>query len=241
MKRMDENLPQMDQWLIHPHGRYLYEAERHYLAAILPKYFGYHLLQIGGPVHDDYVQASLIDHRIRLTDGLNRHFNGCSVQSSVYDLPFAPDSIDVVLLPHILEYVKEPRALLQTVYDTLIPDGHVIIVCFNPFSWWGVSKKIRPMRIVGKNARFYRAARIRRWLTRIGFAIVRQKSLAFRIPFSNEKWINNTRFMEPLGQLIMPACGAVNIIVAQKRILKTLPVDARLTPKPVSIGAVEPT
>ena len=211
--------PRMDHWVYHPHGRYLLEAERKALASLLPHYFGYHLLQLGGPLHFDLLESSLINHHIRLADEIAPGFSGSSVEADFTELPFLPDSIDLVVMPHTLDRLADPQALLKSVYDVLIPEGHVIILGYNAWSFWRLAKIFRRHDVLLQRAQFHGAGQVRRWLHHAGFQIVYHNSVAHRPPIADEEWIKRLLFLEPTGQLLWPHFGAVHLIVAQKRVL----------------------
>ena len=49
-------------------------------------------------------------------------------------LPLATDSVDALLLPHTLELHDNPHEVLREVARVLIPEGHVVVLGFNPVS-----------------------------------------------------------------------------------------------------------
>ena len=53
------------------------------------------------------------------------------------ELPFATQSLDLVVLPHVLEFAQEPHQILREVERVLIPEGQIIVTGFNPASLWG--------------------------------------------------------------------------------------------------------
>ena len=53
-------------------------------------------------------------------------------------LPFPSNSIDGLVLHHVLELGADPRAVLREVQRVLQPGGRVIICGFNSLSFWGV-------------------------------------------------------------------------------------------------------
>ena len=53
-------------------------------------------------------------------------------------LPFPSNSIDGLVLHHVLELGADPRAVLREVQRGLQPGGRVIICGFNSLSFWGV-------------------------------------------------------------------------------------------------------
>jgi SAM-dependent methyltransferase len=209
----------MDHWVYHPHGRYLLEAERRALASLLPHYFGYHLLQIGGPLHYDLLESSLINHHIRLADEVTPGFSGSSVESEFSSLPFLPDSIDLVVMPHTLDRLADPQALLKSVYDVLIPEGHLVILGYNAWSLWRLVKFFRRNDLLLQRAEFHGVRQVRSWLNQAGFQIVYHNSVAHRPPIPSEAWLKRLLFLEPTGQLLWPHLGAVFLIVARKRVV----------------------
>ncbi|MDQ2994648.1 MAG: class I SAM-dependent methyltransferase, partial [Pseudomonadota bacterium] len=228
--------PKMDHWRYLPHGRYLLDAERKMLQSLLPRYFGYHLLQIGGPEHFDLLESSLINHHVRLTDEYAPGFNGTSVQSDLEELPFLPNSIDLVLLPHTLDRLQNAPALLKAVYDVLIPEGHVIILGYNAMSLWRLAKLWRRDDVLLQRAQFHGAWQVRHWLTNAGFQIDYHKSVAHRPPFANEALLQKCLFLDPMGQLLWPNLGAVHVIVARKQVVSLTAIRPNMKTQPIALG-----
>jgi len=228
--------PRMDHWAYHPHGRYLLESERKALASLLPRYFGYHLLQLGGPLHYDLLENSLINHHIRLADEILPGFSGSAVAADFGALPFLPESIDLVVLPHTLDQLPNPQALLKAVHDVLIPEGHVIILGYNAWSLWRLAKLFRPHDVMLEAAHFHGAGQVRRWLSHAGFQIDYHKSVAQCPPVPSDDWLKRLLFLEPVGQLLWPHLGAVHLIVAQKRVVPLTTIRTPLMKKFVHVG-----
>ncbi len=61
-----------------------------------------------------------------------------SLFCSFNELPIESDSIDLAFLPNILQNVSDPHQVLREVERVLIPEGTVILIGRNPFSWHGV-------------------------------------------------------------------------------------------------------
>ncbi len=56
-------------------------------------------------------------------------------------LPFAANSLDLVVLPHALELSPDPHATLREVERVLVPEGRVVICGLNPTSLWGMRQR----------------------------------------------------------------------------------------------------
>lgn len=225
---VEEKLPNMDQWAFNPHGLYLLNAERDALDTVLPKLFGYHLLQIGGPIKHSLIDNSVIDHHIHMAREYSTGFNGSCVIGDPYHLPFLPESVDVVLMPHILDYVRYPAQVIKSAYNTLIPEGTLIVIGFNPFSLWGIAKLCHTNELVYDQARLKSRSQIIYLLRSQGFEIVKRKTLCFRWPSSSKEKIEHSVIMEPFGQLMMPSFGGVYMIVARKKVEKMITIMPKL-------------
>src|SRR5512138_2373539 len=99
----------LQEWFETPLGQYLLEKERAWLDDVTPDIFGFHALQLGHPAID-LLHESRIAHRMRVAScGAPNVFAKC------HELPFATQSIDLVLLPHVLEFAEAPHAILREV------------------------------------------------------------------------------------------------------------------------------
>lgn len=241
--RIDKDLPKMDQWICHTHGQYLLDVERKVLSGVLQKYFGYHIVQIGGPTHDHFLSDSLIRHKVRLTQDVSSGFEGNTVKANLGQLPFQPDSIDVMVLPHVLEYVASPYQVLNSCFTSVAPEGHVVIMGFNPFSLWGLAKLFGPNDRVFRRAHFIPPYKLRHWLKQAGFDVVEYKSLCFRWPTRNETWFERMRFLEPLGRFLTPSMGGIYMLIAQKHLvpMNIIGLDPKSSRVRVREGVVEST
>ena len=122
---------QLNHWFNTPLGKRLLQQEVDALQQILPHLFGYHLLQIGNFGEGCLLESSRIMHRFILTTTPPvTHSAFSHVYAAVTTLPFASDSLDVVVLPHTLEFEENPHEILREVERILIPEGWVVIFGF---------------------------------------------------------------------------------------------------------------
>src|SRR5690606_4575216 len=64
------------------------------------------------------------------------------VAGSPAALPLASQSVDLLVLPHTLEYADDPHAVLREAERVLIHEGRLIIAGFNPWSLWGARHRL---------------------------------------------------------------------------------------------------
>src|SRR3954469_3790313 len=107
----------LQDWFQAPLGQYLLEKERSYLDDVTPDIFGYHALQLGMP-QVDLLRESRISHRMRIAAAAHP-----DVYAKSRALPLATHSIDLVLLPPVLECAAEPHAVLREVARVMMPEG----------------------------------------------------------------------------------------------------------------------
>ncbi len=240
--RMEIVLRQMDIWYQGIPGSLLFEAERAELDTLLPQYFGQHLLQVGGPSEVFLFEKSPISHRVRLSPEYASVFRGPSVQGLFHRMPFLPESIDVVLLPHVLEFVKTPELILQQLHDVMVPEGYLLLLGFNPSSLWGWVKWFTQRKTLPWRGRFRSIAKVRQWLMHQGFEIVEQRTFFFRPPLTNKIGLRKLLFLEAIGRLFCSSFGAVYLLVAKKRVAAMIPLKQQRSQKPAPVdGYLEPS
>jgi SAM-dependent methyltransferase len=203
----------LQEWLATPLGQYLLEKEQSYLDDVTPDIFGFHALQLGMP-GVDLLKASRIAHRMRIaaTDHPD-------VYAKSHELPLATQSIDLVLLPHVLEFAAAPHEILREVDRVMMPEGRLVIVGFNPWSLWGLRSSIGFSRNeVPWSGRFISLLRVKDWLALLGFDVSAGRLVGYAPPFDSEKLRRRFGFMEPAGDRWWAVGGAVYMLQAIKRV-----------------------
>lgn len=233
----------MDQWDCHTHGSYVLDVERKVMAGVLQNYFGYHVVQVGGPTREHYLTESRIRHKIRVSSDRCDSFEGDNVQADPYLLPFTPHSIDLFVLPHVLEYLAHPEQMLKSCFDALVGGGHIIILSFNPYSLMGLAKSIGKNDRVFRRAQFITPMMMRKYLNQAGFYPEEYKSMCFRIPLKSQKWFERLKVMEPVGRFISPSNGGVYMMIAEKKMVSMNVITPERNNGSVNVpnGVVEPS
>lgn len=206
-------------------GSFLLDEVRHTLDRMLPDLFGYYALQIGQlGAQSDLLASSRIRHHLcvdLLADGVN-------VLASPDALPFDQESLDLIVLFHTLDFTNEPHHILREIDRTLIPQGHVVIVGFNPLSIYGVWKVVLSWkRRVPWCGRFYTGARIKDWLSLLGFEPVMNDHLGYGPPINHRGLRQRLLFLERTGAFAIPYFGGVYVMLAQKRLATSTPIRTR--------------
>lgn len=216
--------------------------------------FGYHALQLGVPELDG-LRANRMPHQWLATEQLP--LNGSplarqpALRSDFSALPFSASSLDLVVLPHTLEFSSDPHATLREVGRVLVPEGRVVICGLNPVSLWGLRQArghVYRRFDVGSlflpdGGQFIGYWRLRDWLRLLGFDIEIGRFGCYRPALGSEKWLQRCEWMDRVGERWWPILGAAYFLVAVKRVRgmrllepawKTAPVRSS---KPVSIAS----
>ena len=203
----------LQEWFATPLGQYLLEKEQAYLDDVTPDIFGYHALQLGMP-EVDLLRETRIAHRMRIAAA-----DRPDVYAKGHELPLATHSIDMVLLPHVLEFAAEPHAILREIDRVMMPEGRLVIVGFNPWSLWGLRSALGFSRNEFPwNGRFVSLLRVKDWLALLGFDVNAGRLVGYAPPFDNGKLRRRFGFMEPAGDRWWAVGGAVYMLQAIKRV-----------------------
>ena len=125
------------QWFETALGRYLQHEEQDLFDQAVVDLFGFNALQMGC-LQMDLLGNSRIAHRYRSSDYADAA-QKADLQCCDDFLPFAEASIDLLLLPHRLEFSERPHQTLREAERVMMPEGHLLISGFNPFSLWGLA------------------------------------------------------------------------------------------------------
>src|SRR5436190_18333209 len=200
------------RWFETPLGRSLQAIEAHRLRAMLPSLYGTVALQLGRIGQLDLLDACIAPSRIvieedqawyRTHGAIEQRLTGARtsyLRARADELPLDERSVDVALLPHTLDFSADPHPVLREVSRVLRPEGHAVILGFNPMSLWGMRRLLaaRP-RTAPRSAHFFRLTRVKAWLALLDFECMQGSMLYYRPPFSGEHAMERSYFMEKAG------------------------------------------
>ena len=199
-------------WLTTPLGRYVLESELKYVEETVSDVFGFNALQLG-LVEYDFLSASRIPLRCRVGAAAP-----ADVVARFRDLPIETNSIDLLVLPHVLEFSVNPHQILREIHRVLMPDGHAVITCFNPRSLWGVRRLFSRSDVYPWEGHFITLPRMKDWLALLELEIVAGRMGCYVPPFSQERWIQRFQFLEAAGDRWWPIAGGVYFLHVIKRV-----------------------
>lgn len=201
----------MQNWFESDLGRYVLEREQAWFDQVSVDLFGFNALQVG-LCHIDMLRAN------RMPNSFCAGMTGGTVRCIPEYLPLASQSIDLVALPHALEFSPHPQQLLREVERVLRPEGQLLIAGFNPLSLWGLKRKLGRQEEYPWNGQFLHLTRIKDWLALLGLELVAGRMMAYAPPINRVGWLQGFRFMEAAGDRWWALGGGVYVLHAVKRV-----------------------
>jgi len=204
----------LSEWLETPGGRYVLAWEMAQVDSAVDDVFGFNAVQVGLP-RIDFLRENRIAFKARVAPE-----PGGTLQAEPWSLPLASQSIDLLVLPHVLEFSAQPHQILREAERVLMPEGSIVIAGFNPLSLWGAKRAVmRGSPEVPWCGKFIGLLRLKDWLALLGFELNGGRFGCYAPAFAQSKWLDRFRFMEKAGDRWWPIAGGVYVVRAIKHVV----------------------
>jgi SAM-dependent methyltransferase len=234
----------LQNWLKTPPGQYLLNWESAQFERVVADIFGYHALQLGLPSLKG-LSANRMPHRWIASPFVSDSDNSIAINKVATQanntlvkvqnidfftdfeaLPFAENSLDLLILPHSLELSHDPHATLREAERVLVPEGKLIICGFNPLSLWGLKQKRSHLYqrlnlgdlYLPEAGEFIGYRRLRDWLGLLNFDVEPGHFGCYRPAVRSDGMLQRFGWMDKVGARFWPIFGAVYFVVAVKRV-----------------------
>ena len=208
--------PKLGEWYASFLGQSMLKEVNFHLEEILSPVFGYQGLQLGrlGAENSLLDKAGLLR---RFVLGANDTQPDVDLSANVLELPIASHTISLLVMPHTLEFCRNPHQVLREADRVLARDGYMLILGFNPLSSWGLARGLRLWkRSAPWNGKFYTQARINDWLSLLNFRVVEGRKFYLRPPFARPGILARLSFLEKLQPWLNIFGGAYLILVRKQ-------------------------
>ena len=225
----------LNYWFQGPLGVRVLREEAALATLALDTVFGFELLQVGawGPACH-LLTAARTQHTTLLAPELTA---GVTLCAPLDTLPFRSDSIDAILLPHTLELVEDPYAVLREAERVLTGEGCLMICGFNPLSGWGARRAFG--RFFSRSTfppgtlRMLTERRLRDWVALLGFDVDSVHGYLGFLPLKGGAAEVHPRRALTAGAYLLKARKRVSTL--------TMVRPRRRVRQRVLVGAAEPT
>lgn len=210
----------MSDWFSTSLGESLIEAEKKLVSRAVSGRFASRIVQLDSGYHNALFEKRLFGSGIIVSQLENRAL--CPVvQAEPENLPFEPESIDMVLMHHTLDICDDPYQAVREGAIALKPGGLLIVVGFNPYSTWGLRALLQGRQTKASvwNSRFIRSGRVEDWMHLLNFELERHERHVYSPPFMRPKWLSQNRFLTKIHQSFLPFSGSVYLLVGYKQVL----------------------
>lgn len=228
-------------WLETALGRRCLANEQRLVRQALDRVFGEQLLQIGSwGGRESFLRYARTQHESLV--GLRPEDRGADFIAAAQELPVATGVIDAVLVPHTLELVESPHALLREADRVLRADGQLIVLGFVPSGPWGLRHLLARDGYPPGHRRMIRERRLRDWLALLSFEVESVTPCCHTFPFERIRRLG-TLPRERWAERWLPFLAGSYMLSAQKRVQGMTPIrPGWKRPRLRAVGGlVEPT
>ena len=233
---------QLGQWYESQAGQESLDLIHEHLAALQENLSGQHALYCGpGLLFGEATsEQGRFDRRFFMHPGSGAG----QVRGRPDALPLAANCLDLLALAHPLELSDQPHGVLREAERVLVGNGHLLLVGFNPWSWYGLYRLLAVGRFPW-DRHFYGFRRIKDWLSVLNFEIQDCRYAAFRPPIQSRLLQQRTRGLEMQARWRLDHSGGVYCVLARKLRVPVTPARERWYRPPVliseSLAGAEPT
>ena len=237
----------VNAWLETPFGRALLLQEARVVEEALDGLFGEHCVQLGiwGETNT-FLRFARTQRSLFIADIGNVATAADANQSGaighMHRLPIESESVDVVLLPHTLDYSDDrSHAVLREADRVLRPHGHLVVLGFKPGGLWGLRRLIPGAGLPPGAARPLSDRRLSDWLQLLDMRIYGVTRYFFRWPLPGNKG-QTSQVWENRGRRFWPELAACYMLTAQKRVFTLTPMKKSWRTRAKVVGGIaEPT
>jgi SAM-dependent methyltransferase len=223
-------------WYQTPRGKLLKELEAGYLQRSITVSCQQFILQIGGLGWENefsdctlYKNYTVLDAKALGCDETKK------IQAKAYCLPLQSDSIDMIIVPHLLEFDSHRFQTMREVERVLKPEGLLVVLNFNPWSLWVRYQYLWDKKMADSwGGHFISRSRILDWLKLLNFEVT--VSSEFNLDSVNSK---HGKFIAH-GHSFFSTAYAIKAIKRRYNIIPLTPVKNE-SPRLALINSLNPS
>lgn len=226
----------LDAWLASPLGTMLLDEERACVATSLECAFGLHCLQIGAwGEAETFLSLARTRRAALVAVGAAK---GAALIAEPAALALQSDSVDVMLLPHTLEFATDPHEVLREAARVLTGEGELVVLGFDPLGSWSLRHAFTQGGCPPGLRRMISAPRLTEWLKLVGFEVGAATRYLYAPPLASLSTRKARGVIERLGRRGWPRFSGAYLLHARKRVHSMTPVRLRKRLRTAVIGGL---
>jgi SAM-dependent methyltransferase len=157
-----------------PRGKLLKELEVAYLQRSITVGCQQTILQVGGlGFENEFIDCSLYQY-FSVVDAKNLACHEApKIQAKSYALPIQSDSIDMIIVPHLLEFDAARFQTFRELERVLKPEGILLVMTFNPCNIWVWYQFLLDKKLANSwRGHFISRSRLFDWLKILNFEVL---------------------------------------------------------------------
>ena len=239
---MSKCLGDWKEWQYCSLAQDLSHVEQAVLDSVLSKKFGRQLLQISMAGENVLYENSPIANKTLLHLEFPAKLTTNAMVSSPDYLSIANESIDALVLHHVLEFSNDPHKVLRESLRVLVSGGQLFIIGFNPFSFWGIRKLMSLSKRAPWTGHYYSQHRVADWLRLLDIKLEQTHYGFFKPPLDYIQLLKTSKKVELLGQNYNCFFGSFYVMVARKQVAGLIPLERpRRKRQIIQFPVAEPT
>jgi SAM-dependent methyltransferase len=167
-----------------------------------------------------------------------RPASGAALLSEAASLALQSDSVDVMLLPHTLEFAPEPHEVLREAARVLTGEGELVVLGIEPFGVWSLRNAFTRGGCPPGICRTISATRLSDWLKLVGFEVGPPERYLYAPPIASLGAARARGVLERMGRRAWPRFSGAYLLHARKRVHSMTPVRLRKRLRTAVIGGL---
>ncbi len=208
----------LNNWLDTESGERIVRRINRHFSNLLPKLYGSHLLQVGVEEKSNWLKKSAIYHHYFALPFKSRCGN--ATYNGLIDIPFATHSIDLLIVPFVLNLLPESDLFLQEADRVVRSGGHIIFINLHPLGYWGYCSQrlgLSPKSL--RAQKLFSASSMTKQSRHFGFETQLIQNFYHAPPLVKSKF--GEEFFHQLGNLL-PMPSAFYLLLAVKKEMRLI-------------------